>query len=74
MMRSESYAPYMMSVVSSSVPPAATALSIATGAVLIVCVRLAICGTPGFKDIDVAFVVRRDLPLSTSKRKSSFFC
>ena len=68
MMRSESYATYMMSAVSSSVPPAAAALSFARGAVLIVRVGLAICGTPGFKDIDVAFVVRRDLPLSASKK------
>ena len=63
----------MMSVVSSSVPPAAAALSIATCAVLIVRVGLAICGTPGVKDIDVAFVVRRDLPLSASNKKIVFF-
>ena len=64
---------YMMSAVSSSVPPAAAALSFARGAVLIVRVGLAICGAPGFKDIDVAFVVRRDLPLSASKNKIEFF-
>ena len=73
MMRSESYATNMMSAVSSCVPPAAPALSFAIIAVLIVRVGLAICGTPGFKDIDVAFVVRRDLPLSASKKKNRVF-
>ena len=56
-----------MSVVSSSAPPAATALPIVvTSVLLIVCVGLTICGTPCVKDIDANFVVRRDFPLSAS--------
>ena len=76
-MRSESYAPYMMSVASSCVPPAATALPIATCAVLVVCVwdssPFAAVRLEPRISIDVAFVVLRDIPLSASKNNSSCF-
>ena len=72
MMRSEISKTFMMSVVSSSVPPAATALPVVTSVLLMVCMGLAIYGTPGVKDIDANFVVRRDLPLSASKKNEAF--